>query len=213
MVILAVCPSHCQARLGRSADVCEHVRRGHRVIAGRTGHHHDQQPSQGINPNMTLASGDLLAAVIAALAASFGGLHRLAVETGGAWGGRVRGGLLPADVSAPRVQHGLPGTVVVPRREVCLDGAVGQQIVREQIPWAARPVAVEDGVDDFSHVYGPRASAALGERNQRLQDGPLIVCQVRQIRFTSWGSHWGDLRQKCDNSHDCHMLAQSLLFG
>jgi hypothetical protein len=31
-------------------------------------------------------------------------------------------------------------------------------------------------VEDFAHIHFTRASAGLGARHQRLQDGPLFVC-------------------------------------
>ena len=130
LVRLAIGPHHCQARRGGGAEWCEHLRRGHRVSDGRTGDHDDPQQSQGIDTDMALASGDLLAAIIATLAASCGGLHRLAVNTGGTGGRRVRGCRLPADGRAPCVHYVLPSAVVAPRREVVIDRALGQQIMR-----------------------------------------------------------------------------------
>jgi hypothetical protein len=82
-MILAVGPLDFQAPRGGGPPLGEHLRRGHRVIKRRAGHRHGQQPSQGLDPYRALAPGDVLAAILAALAAPFGGLHRLAGNAGG----------------------------------------------------------------------------------------------------------------------------------
>ena len=65
------------------------------------------------------------------------------IVEGGTGRGLVRGGLLLADGGAERVHQVLPGAIVAPLREVCLDCALGQQIVWEHVPLAACTVEVK----------------------------------------------------------------------
>jgi hypothetical protein len=123
-----------------------------------------------------------------------GGLHRVAVKADGTGGGRMRGRLLPAHVSEQEGYPVLPRTVVLPRRDVCLNGALGPQDMWEQISWAARAVEGEDSVDNGAQVHGPQVAAALGRWEQRRQAGPLVVCQVRRRGVTRWGSPGNHLR-------------------
>src|SRR6185312_14274628 len=101
------------------------------------------------------------ATIIAADATLFGRLHRLAVETGGTWGGLLRGRLWRSHGSAQRVHHVLPGAISAPCRNVLVDRTFGQQVMWQHVPLAARAVEVQDGVDDLTHVHFTRAPAGL----------------------------------------------------
>src|SRR5512147_1211228 len=83
---------------------------------------------------MTLPAADLLAPVVAPRAADFRALDRLAVDVADAR--RRVAALGHADLLAQGVRDPLPGAVVPPPREVVPDGALGQQVVRQQLPLA-----------------------------------------------------------------------------
>jgi hypothetical protein len=68
--------------------------------------------------------------------------------------------------------------------------------LRQYVQLAARAVEVQDGIDDLTHVHCTRAPAGLGGREKQLQEVPLIICQVRQIRFVRCGSHRASLQEK-----------------
>ena len=176
LMVLVIGPYHCQTRIRRQPQVLEHLRSGYRIIEGGTADEDHHQQPQDIDADMAFAARDFLAAIIAALAALFRRLHRWAVEAGGTGGGLVRGGLLLADGGAERVHQALPRAIVAPLREVFIDWALGQEIVWKQVLLAACAVEVKDGVEDFAHIHFAQASAGLGSRHQRLQDGPLCVC-------------------------------------
>jgi len=116
--------------------VLEHLRSGYGIVEGGTADEDHQQKSQDIDAAMAFAARDFLATILATLATLCRRLHRLAVEAGGTGGGLVRGGLRLADCGAERVHQALPCAIVAPLREVCIDGALGQQIVWEQVPLA-----------------------------------------------------------------------------
>src|SRR5262245_17612275 len=196
ILVRVISPQHCQARRRVQPHVLEPLRRGDGIVEGGPADEDHEQTSHDSDAAMALAARDLLAAILATLATLFRRLPRWAVDAGSTGGGLGRGGLRRADGGAERVHQALPRAIVAPRRKVCRDGALGQQIVWEQVPWAACAVEVQDGVEDFSHIHLPRTSAALGSRQQRLQDSPLFVCEVCQIWCTRWGSPEENL---CEN--------------
>ena len=91
---------------------------------------------------MPLAPFDFLAAVIPTLGAThLGGLDRLAIDAHG-----TGGGLAPRLHAGPLTQcldHFFPCPVVAPLGKIVIDGAFGQQIMRQHIPLAATPVEIE----------------------------------------------------------------------
>jgi hypothetical protein len=51
----------------------------------------------------------------------------------------------------------------------------------QHVPLAPAPVEREKRIADFPHVdrpWVPAAGARLGRRDQRLYNGPLLVCQI-----------------------------------
>src|SRR5262245_44261570 len=137
---------------------------------------------------MALAPVDLLAAIIPALGtAHLGGLDRLTIDARSTRGGRASRG--HAGLLAQGGDHLGPGSVVAPLGKVVIHGALGQQVVRQHIPLAATAVQVEQGIEDFPHVYLPRASSAwarLGRWDQWFHNGPLLVCQIRGYFLRVW---------------------------
>ena len=68
--------------------------------------------------------------------------------------------------------------------EVVIDGALGQEVVREHVPLAARAGLIAEGVEDLAHVDLARPPARLGGRDERLEDLPLSVGQIGRIGLT-----------------------------
>jgi hypothetical protein len=151
------------------------VGRGYRIVEGYTADKDDQQQPQDIDTDVAFAARDFFAAIIATLATLCGRLHRLTIDTRSTWGWLPRGRLLCADLGTQGIQHLLPRAIVSPLRKVFIDGARGQQIVWQHVPWAPCAVEVQDRVDDFAHVHRSRSPAGLRWGNKRLQDIPLII--------------------------------------
>ncbi len=64
-----------------------------------------------------------------------------------------------------------------------VDGLPGGEVVGQGPPGAALAGAVEQGVDDPTHIGRPGATARPGRRDERLDDCPLSVRQVTGIGF------------------------------
>src|SRR5262245_7749099 len=128
---------------------------------------------------MTLAAADLLVAVVAYRAAHLGGLDALGVDANGA-GGRLPA-RLGADLAAQGVEDLLPGAVLAPGDEVVPHRALGQQVVRQVVPLAARPRLVEQRVDHLAHLHRPRPTAPPRRRDQWLDQCPLLVGHIGAI--------------------------------
>src|SRR5262252_7325853 len=88
-----------------------------------------------------------------------------------------------------RVHHALPRATVSPLRKVFIDGALGQQVVWQQVPLAPGAIEVQESVDDVAHVHRSRSPAGLRWGKKRLQDMPLNIGEISQRWFASWGSH------------------------
>jgi hypothetical protein len=108
----------------------------------------DQQQSERIHDDMTLAAPQLLAAVVAPKAADLAALDRLAVDAPGPRRRPPTGRL--SHPLTQGVEDALPGAVVPPLLEVVVDGALGRQVVREHVPLAARAGLIEDRVEDLA---------------------------------------------------------------
>jgi len=182
IVILVVAEDGLQSRDVLRIDLSQQLRSRRSVVGSRAGDDHRDQQAERIDQQMSLAPLDFLAPVVAALrAADLGGLRRLAVDARGA-GRRFATGF-DADSRSQRVHHRLPHAIVAPLGEVVVDRALRQQVVRQHVPLAARAIEVQQSVHHFPHVGGSRTPAVNrpGSGNQRLQDGPLFVSQIRGI--------------------------------
>lgn len=170
-----------------SGVIFPNTRRGGTVVESRGSHHDGHQQTQRIDQQMPLPPLDFLAAVVTALlAADLGRLHRLAVDADGT--GSRFAAFRGANLAAERIDHVLPGAVVAPLGEVVVDGALGEQVVGEHVPLAARPVEVKDGIDDLPHIHFPRPPPMTAGGNHRFEDRPLSIGQVRRIAF-AWRVH------------------------
>jgi hypothetical protein len=133
-----------------------------------------EHQSLGVHQQMSLASFDLLAAIVAALFAAYArGFDRLAIHYG-------RGGLrvpLEADTHALTQggMHPLPGAVQAPEAEVVVDGLPGWEVVWQKPPGAAAPYDVEDGVEDLTRRIETRAPTGFGSRKVGLQAAPFGI--------------------------------------
>src|SRR5277367_2001207 len=130
---------------------------------------------------MAFASLDLLATVVADLAADLGPFDRLGVDAGGTGGLLTTG--LGADASSQRVEDGLPGAIAVPALEVIVGGSLGDEVVRQEVPLATGAALVEQGVDDLAQVDRPRSTTGFGGQQNGFDQGPLGVAQVGGIGF------------------------------
>ena len=173
VVILVIREHHPQPRQIPAGRLGEHRRGGAAVVHIGGRHHHGDQQPQRVHQDMALAAVDLLAAVLADLLSALGRLDRLAVDGGGA------GRWLPtgpdADLLTQRIENPLPGAVGVEPLEVVVDGLPGGEVVGQGPPGAALAGAVEQGVDDPTHIGSPGATARPGRRDERLDDCPLSV--------------------------------------
>src|SRR5215471_7852317 len=62
-----------------------------------------------------------------------------------------------------------------------IDGLVGRKLCREQAPLASAPQDVEDGIDHLAHIGRARATTAFGRGNERCQDGPFRLGEIRWV--------------------------------
>ncbi len=128
---------------------------------------------------MAFATLEFLAPVVALGAADFRGLDGLGVDAGGAGVGISSGGL--TDLATQGVHDLLPGAVVTPTCEVIIDSALGQQVMGQHVPLAAAAVEVEQAVENLTQIDAAWPSARFGVTESGLQNGPLLVGQIRGI--------------------------------
>src|SRR5712692_7516610 len=180
IVILLIRKDGDETRKIVGRDVIEQARSRHSIIESGTGNQDGQQQAQRIDQQMPLAPVDFFAAIIPALrAAHLGGLDRLTVDAGST-GGRLAPGC-HTNPLAQGLDQLRPCPIVTPLGKIVIDGALGQQIMRQHIPLAATSVEVEQGIQDFPHVDLPRAPSSwvlFGGWDHRSHDCPLLVRQI-----------------------------------
>src|SRR5882724_9222979 len=171
-------------------DLREQGRSGGAIVNLGARNQARQQQAQGSDQHMPLASLDFLAAVVAAVcAADLGGLHRLTSAARRAGRGLTSG--CPADLRPHCRQQRGPGPLIAPLDKVGVDRALRQQILGQPVPLAPTAVQIEQRVNDLSHVHFARVPSPVGlrGRNQRSQDSPLLVRQIRGIRLPILSFH------------------------
>src|SRR5512135_3555183 len=183
--VLPIAPDGGQPGEPRPVQLPEHLRRRRSVVGRGRRDHHRQQPPQRIEGDMSLPPVDLLARIIASLPTTLGALDRLAVDIRDprrrlASLGHAQ--LLPQGVGDP-----LPGAIVAPLGEGVVDGALGQQVVRQQLPLAAGAGLVQQGIEDLPYVDLAGPTAGQGGGDQGLDDLPLGVGQVGLVGLTHRG--------------------------
>src|SRR5262249_42585222 len=80
-----------------------------------------------------------------------------------------------------RVVHLLQRPVPLPLAEVVKHRVVIREVRRQHAPLTPRPRYVENGVQHTTQVDLRRAAAPFSHREQRLQDLPLGIRQVRRV--------------------------------
>src|SRR5262249_14304614 len=90
----------------------------------------------------------------------------------------------PPHPLAQGVVDQLQGAVLAPLVEVPPDRALGRELPGEELPLAAGPQDVEDGVQDAPHGSLPRPAAGV-DRNQVFDQLPLGIRQVAGVRSRS----------------------------
>src|SRR6185503_3250065 len=118
---------------------------------------------------MPLAPLDFLPPVVAAcFPTDLCGLHRLTIDA------RRAGGGLPPRFSAYALPQGGkdlgPAPVIAPLREIVIDAAFGQQVMRQHLPLAATPVQIQERIEYLTHIdlSGPASPTVAGHWNQGL---------------------------------------------
>jgi hypothetical protein len=123
-----------------------------------------EQGALRVDEHLTLAPGDLLAAVIAAWSSGRGRLRGLAVDDGGR--GLGRSAEPRAVPLAQSLVDALPGAVSAPLGEVVIHRAPGWVFVGQQTPLCAGAEQVEHGTDDVAQFVGePAPDFALPGQN------------------------------------------------
>ena len=187
IVVLVVPEEFLHAWVIVDIESIHHLRSCSTIVENCGRDHHRQQQSHCIHQNMAFSAIDLLAAIIAMLTASLCRLDRLAINAGSA--GRRFPARFDPHLHTQSVHHALPGSIVTPGSEVVVDRALGQQIMRQQVPLAPGAIEVDDRVDYLSHVHPPRPTSALGRGNERFQNRPLFVGEIRRIRLPCRSLH------------------------
>src|SRR6266568_9349506 len=132
---------------------------------------------------MALAALDQLAAIKAALEPTpLDRLDGLAVQDCSGWLRIATSG--PTDLRSQVVVQLLPRAVVAPATEVGPGSAPGDEVTRDHPPLSATPGHVADGIEDRTQVgtqVGARPAKRFGRGQERLQDCPFCVAQVRWV--------------------------------
>src|SRR5271157_5244164 len=71
--------------------------------------------------------------------------------------------------------------IIVPAIQIFVQGAFRWQILGHIAPLTARAENVHDAVDEVAFISRAVASAALGRRDQRFDERPLIVGQITRV--------------------------------
>jgi hypothetical protein len=138
--------------------------------------------AESIHQQMALAALDLLAAIKAALEpAPLDRLDGLAVQ--GCGGGLRIATSGPRDICSQVVVQLLLRAVVAPATGTGPSSAPRDEVTRDHPPLSATPGHVADGIDDRTQV-GARPTKRFRRGQQRLQDCPLYVAQVRRAGDT-----------------------------
>ena len=112
--------------------------------------------------------------------APFSALLTLWLSMMAAVGARLaRGGLATAHVK--RVVDAIERAVPVPQIEIIVDRRARRQVLGDRPPLAAGAQDIHQTVDDLPHVHRTLVAAALGRRNERLNQRPFLVRQIARI--------------------------------
>src|SRR3954454_22664320 len=139
-----------------------------------------------IDKDLPLATGDLLAAIVAARPAGFGGLHRLTVDDRGA---RLR---VPAArlaiVLAQDLIYSFPFAVFAPLAEIVIYILVQRQIMRHHPPCDATAQYIKASIDDPTQGILRLLPAFLTFGEESGNEVPFLVFQICRIALVLHGS-------------------------
>src|SRR5438270_1193780 len=130
---------------------------------------------------MTLAALDLLAPVVADGTADLGTLDGLAVDAGGA--GCFLATLSRADLGTQGINDLLPGAVLMPGGEVVVGRTLGHEVMGQVVPLDAGAGLVEQRVDHLTQIDRARTATRFGRRQERFEQRPLGIGEIRTIRL------------------------------
>jgi len=123
--------------------------------------HPEHQPLR-VREQMLLASLDLLACIVAPLAADACGLHGLTVDDAG-----TQLGIASQSDTEPLAQEGvdaLPGAVRTSEPEVMAHRRPGTKVTGQEPPGTTTPQEVEDAIEDRAHGPGAGTATRPGHR-------------------------------------------------
>src|SRR3954463_13610572 len=139
-----------------------------------------------IDKHLPLATGDLLAAIVAARSTGFSGLHGLTVDHSG--GGLRFPARCRAVLFAQDLVYTLPFAVLAPFIEIIVYLLPGRKIVWHHAPGNAATEQIEASIDDSTHVIVRPLPPFLAFREEPCDNSPLLIFQVRRISFAFHGS-------------------------
>src|SRR3989442_1361380 len=128
---------------------------------------------------VALASVHPLGGIKPAWAATFRGLHALAVDDAGR-GGAVAPGR-PANAPHQNEIDPTPDARVAPAVEVVLDGRARRKILRQRAPLAAGRKNIEDRIQNVAQSNLARAPDPSRRRHQRCKHHPFLIRHVACI--------------------------------
>lgn len=157
-------------------DGLEHLRRPVAILDRSAVDDEADQQAKRVDDDVPLAAVDLLARVEAPGAATFGGLHGLAVDDAG------RRTCLPSLLLPGRhdegVVDGAQDADVAPGVEMVLHRGEGREVLRQHPPLATRRSHVEVRVHNLAQVRLTRPPDRLRSRQQGRDQRPFPVAQV-----------------------------------
>src|SRR5512142_643391 len=110
-----------------------------------------------------------------------GGLHRLTINDSCTWRGE------PPRLNAttfPQYRHDpFPHSFIPKPRKIAIDGGARWVLSRQHAPSTPSSQDVKDGVEHRTHIGLSWASTWLLRRNQRFENGPFFVGEIRGIHF------------------------------
>src|ERR1700694_5477490 len=145
------------------------------VLETGTVHDDDQQQSQGVDHDMTLAASRLLVDIDSALFAACGGLDALAINN--RCTRLALAPLLRTHLDHQRRIQPVPHTAARPAPEVTIDRLPGRQPFRQHAPLTTGACHIQDRVHDLPS--GPLAgSAAPVARKEFRNQQPFAILQI-----------------------------------
>src|SRR5436309_15672460 len=116
-----------------------------------------EHQAQRVDQQMTFASFELLATIVAAGSARMGRLDGLTIENRRR-GQRLTSGRHP-DALAQTAVDLLPDARPTPLPEVIIDGLPFRQIMRQHTPGAATAQYIQHGIDNGTHILTTRSAS------------------------------------------------------